>query len=200
MHATHTAAGVVSLALFVSCSQSTSPSGPTSGPARAPSTTTAADNPTGTGLAPDVVVGAATKGVPFKGRLEGTYTFAPDPPPSPFASVHLEATGNATHLGRFTLDAPHRVNVANLPVTATGIFEFTAANGDKVTADFTGLGTPTESPGVFAIVETATITGGTGRFVGATGSFIVRRMVDLASPVATGSFEGTISSAAIGRP
>ncbi len=133
---------------------------------------------------------AAAIELPFKGSLEGSYTFVPDPEPSPFASVHLVATGVATPLGRFTLDAPHRVNLAIL--VGTGTFELTAANGDKVIADFTGQATPTETEGVVSIVETATITGGTGRFAGATGSFTVERMVDLASPLATGSFDGSI--------
>jgi hypothetical protein len=130
------------------------------------------------------------KALPFKGQLEGSYTFVPDAPPSPFSAVHLTATRNATHLGRFTLDAPHRVNLETL--VGIGTFELTAANGDKLTADFIGQATPTETPNVFSIVEVATITGGTGRFAGATGGFTVERMVDLTSPIATGSFEGTI--------
>jgi hypothetical protein len=55
------------------------------------------------------------------------------------------------------------------------------------------LGTPTATPGIASIVETATITGGTGRFAGATGSFIVERLVDLINLETTGSFEGTIT-------
>jgi len=202
MHASLAAIAVIIAALSCGCSQPVSPTSPTSGSLGGPSTTTSGWNPTSTGI-PAEVVGRAVapaKEVPFKGRFEGTYTFVPDPPPSPFASVHLEATGNATHLGRFTLDAPHRVNLATVPVTATGTFEFTAANGDKLTADFTGIATPTGTPGVVSIVETATITGGTGRFAGATGSFIVERVVDLASPLATGSFEGTMSSPSAGKP
>jgi hypothetical protein len=42
-------------------------------------------------------------------------------------------------------------------------------------------------------VETARITGGTGRFAGATGGFIMKRVVDLSSPFTSGTFEGTIS-------
>jgi hypothetical protein len=102
-------------------------------------------------------------------------------------------TGNATHLGRFTLRGPHRVNLATIPVTAIGTFEFTAADGDTLRASFTGLGTPTATPGVFSIVETATVTGGTGRFANATGSFIVERVVDLIGLTTSGSFEGTIA-------
>src|SRR5215471_8339314 len=110
---------------------------------------------------------AAGEQVPFKGGFEGDVTVAPLAPP--FLQVDVEAMGKATHLGRFTLDIPHVVNPATR--TAAGYYEFTAANGDKVYAEFTGVATPTATPGVLYIEETATITGGTGRFAGATGSF-----------------------------
>ena len=50
------------------------------------------------------------------------------------------------------------------------------------------------SPGVLSVLDTATITGGTGRFAGATGSFTVERVFVMATSEITGSFEGTISS------
>ena len=62
--------------------------------------------------------------------------------------------------------------------TLTGTYEFTAANGDTLIADVTGQ-SPTP-PGVLLSVETATITGGTGRFASATGSFTVERLLTLA--------------------
>ena len=127
--------------------------------------------------------------VPFKGRLEGDVTVTPLA--APFLQVDVEAAGKATHLGKFTLDIPHVVNAAD--GTAIGSYEFTAANGDKVYAEFTGLATPTAIPGVLYIEETATITGGTGRFAGATGSFTVERLYDTVAGTTTGSFEGTIS-------
>jgi hypothetical protein len=128
--------------------------------------------------------------VPFKGSFEGDVTVTPLAPP--FVMVDVEATGEATHLGTFTLDIPHVVDRATR--TAVGSYEFTAANGDKVYAEFTGLATPTEIPGVLYIEETATITGGTGRFAGATGSFTSERWYDMIEGTTTGSFEGTISS------
>jgi len=133
---------------------------------------------------------AAGDQVPFHGRLEGVVTRTPTDPP-PYVSVLVEGTGNATQLGKFTLEIPHLVN----PVTRTavGTYEFTAANGDTLSADFTGESMPTSTPGVLSIVETATITGGTGRFAGATGGFICERLFDAVAGTTTGSFEGTIS-------
>jgi hypothetical protein len=126
--------------------------------------------------------------VPFNGTLQGDVTRTPAPP---LVLADINATGNATHLGRFTLDVPHVVDPATR--IAVGSYEFTAANGDVVYADFTGLATPTDIPGVLYIEETATITGGTGRFAGANGSFTVERWFDTVAGTTSGSFEGTIS-------
>jgi hypothetical protein len=131
---------------------------------------------------------AAGENVHFKGHLEGDVTITPLAPP--FVAVNIEGSGKASHLGKFTVDIPHVVNAAK--GTAAGSYEFTAADGDTLTADFTGQGTPSGTPGVLAIVETATITGGTGRFAGATGSFTVKRLFDTIAGETAGSFEGTI--------
>jgi hypothetical protein len=42
-------------------------------------------------------------------------------------------------------------------------------------------------------VESATITGGTGRFTSATGSFTVERLFDPSTNITTGTFDGTIA-------
>jgi hypothetical protein len=144
---------------------------------------------------------AAEHQVPFKGSLEGGFTITPLDPP--LAVVRIEAAGNATHLGQFTLEFPHVVSFATTSA-AEGSYEFTAANGDTLTADLvTGEATPTENTDELSIVETATITGGTGRFDGATGGFTVvrlARLADLAAGFTSGSFEGTISSPGAGKP
>lgn len=132
---------------------------------------------------------AAGDQVTFKGRLEGTVTVTPLDPP--LASVLIEATGNASQLGSFTLEIPHLVNQALR--TGIGTYVFTAANGDTLTADFAGQATLV-SPGVLATHETAVITGGTGRFAGATGTFTADRTFFVATGLTVGSFEGTISS------
>jgi hypothetical protein len=129
--------------------------------------------------------------VPFKGRFEGTQTLTPLQPP--FGFVNGSATGTATHLGSYTLAFPHTVNFATR--TGVGTYTFTAANGDTLTADFTGQA---QGGPIVSIVEQGTVTGGTGRFAGATGSFVVQRRFDPAAGTTEGSFEGTVSSVGAG--
>lgn len=132
---------------------------------------------------------AAGDQVPFRGSLDGTVTVTPLAPP--LASVQIAGSGVAMQLGRFTVEIPHLVNQATR--IAVGSFVFTAANGDTLTADFTGQATLV-APGVLSIAETGVITGGTGRFAGATGSFTGERVFFVVTGVTTGSFTGTISS------
>jgi hypothetical protein len=128
--------------------------------------------------------------VPFKGTLAGTATITPLG--GPIVAVEIDATGTATYLGRFTLEAPHVVDQSTL--TAVGTYTLTAANGDILTADLAGTARMVEPPNVIAITETATVTGGTGRFEGATGSIQVERVFNRATGVTTGSFAGWIST------
>ena len=132
---------------------------------------------------------SASDRVPFRGSLAGTATVTPLNPP--IVAVRIEATGTATHLGRFTLEAPHTVNQATL--TAVGTYLITAANGDTITANLAGTATMVNPPNVISITETATVTGGTGRFAGASGSIEVKRMFNRATAVTTGTLEGWIS-------
>ena len=132
---------------------------------------------------------AAGEQVPFKGGLAGLdITTAVK---LPFVSVKVTATGNATQLGKFTFIELAMVNTAT--GTGTGTFLFTAANGGTVFGTISGKARLT-APNVLTIVENAMITGGTGRFAGASGSFTATRLKNLVTGETTASFEGTISS------
>ena len=128
--------------------------------------------------------------VTFKGSLAGRLTMS-SPLTPPLLSNLVEGSGNGTQLGQFTIKIPHVVNTTTR--MATGTYEFTAANGDTLTAEFTGQASPT-APGVLTVIDRATITGGTGRFVNATGSFLGDRVFTIATGEITGTFQGTISS------
>jgi len=160
--------------LAIGCSQSGSPSAPSS---------FAPTSGTRSGAASDT---RAPHEIPFKATLDGTVVVTPVNPP--FFNVVITATGEGTHLGRFSLSVPHLVNFAT--AQGEGTFVFTAANGDTLTAHFTGSA-DTSTP-VFAIVEQATITGGTGRFTGASGGFVAHRSYDPAAQTTTGTIVGQI--------
>jgi hypothetical protein len=131
----------------------------------------------------------AREGVPFKGCLAGSYTVTVNPPIGTFEGG---GEGRATQLGQFTFEFPHTVNFAVTPPAGIGTYTFTAANGDMVEADFTGFSTPL-APGYVLVEEEAVITGGTGRFAGASGEFSIVRLVDQVNGETIGCFEGTIS-------
>jgi hypothetical protein len=133
---------------------------------------------------------AADKEVPFRGRLEGRDSITQVDPL--FLLSVMKGTGDGTELFRFTVLRMATVNL--LANTDIGSIAFTAANGDILIADYTGQASATETPGVLFVRETAFISGGTGRFAGATGSFIVTSSFNLATNLTTGSFAGTISS------
>ena len=136
---------------------------------------------------------AAGEQVPFRGTLAGMRaSFIPLDPP--FFAAEVDTTGEATHLGQCELVLTATVSVNDPVRTAIGTFQFVAANGDTLTGTFTGISTPTTTPGVNQIVETSIITGGTGRFAGATGGFTTTRLIDFATLLTIGSFEGTIST------
>jgi len=141
---------------------------------------------------------AAGHAVPFTGTFRGTETT--QSLVFPVLTRLGNWTGVATHLGRFTAENHLTINVTTS--AGNGTLVLIAANGDTVTADESGQAAPFGTSGTLFIVEHATITGGTGRFAGATGSFTIKRLSSPTSSPATtaivGFFAGTISSSAAG--
>ena len=140
-------------------------------------------------LAVSLAIGAASAvaaETPFKGKVT---MFETSQLVFPILSVNREGTGTATHLGKFTETFRAQVDVRT--ASATGTATFTAANGDTLTASVVGQGTTT-GPTTFSIVEVYTITGGTGRFAGATGTFTLERTLDATTGVSSGTFSGAI--------
>ena len=160
--------------------------------AATPTSATVANSAAATAGNGTASVSAAAAALPFRGTLEGIADPPQfEPPPSTFFSAHLIASGNATQLGRFTVDYSHRVNLATL--AGIGTATFTAANGDTFTTAVEGTASPTNSPTAFTVVETHTVTGGTGRFAGMVGSFVVTRSVDFADPFTAGTINGELT-------
>jgi hypothetical protein len=142
-------------------------------------------------------VSAVAAETPFKGKITAVETsqlvFFP------IVSVNREGTGTATYLGKYTEHATFQVNV--LTMSSTGAATFTAANGDTLSASIVGQATRI-GPTTLSIVEVYTITGGTGRLAGATGTFTLENtwsrqralvLARSAEPSTTRSRKGTSS-------
>jgi len=130
--------------------------------------------------------------LPFRGDISGKTKGLFTPPAT--LEIRLSGQGEATHLGRFTSE---EVEVGTVPSpVATGTWAFTAANGDRLFATTEAIGTPV-GPNIDDVKTVATITGGTGRFAGASGTFtsLIRGSHDPRSGEGeySGSFSGHLS-------
>jgi len=130
---------------------------------------------------------ATEKQLLFKGTLQAVETHVVT-----FPTFSLDGTGsgNATQLGLYTMSFQGQVYIPTSSGTESATL--VAADGSSLYADGLGQGTPTENPGIISIVEMYTITGGTGRFAGATGNFTVERLNERATGISSGTLSGTI--------
>jgi len=133
-----------------------------------------------------VAVSAVAAETPFKGTVNAVET---SQVVFPTAFVEREGTDTATYHGRYTEHVILQVNIPTM--SSTGTATFTAANGDTLTASVVGQATRT-GPTVLSIVEVYTITGGMGRFAGATGSFTLESTLEQTTGVSTGTFSGAV--------
>ncbi|MGE5374135.1 MAG: hypothetical protein ACM3XO_03690 [Bacteroidota bacterium] len=130
---------------------------------------------------------AADRQLLLKGSIQSQETYSID---FPIMSVNATGSGTATQLGQFNVTYQVAVNL--LTVSGPGSIQFVAANGDSLFGQGSGQASDTGTPGVFNVVETYTITGGTGRFAGASGSITLDRIVDTNTGVTSGTMSGAI--------
>jgi hypothetical protein len=110
---------------------------------------------------------ATTMLVPFQATVDEHYTLMPCGPTT--VCIQAAGSGEATHLGQVTEDSqvmadtnPADSHNGCGPETRTTVL--TAANGDTLTMSATGYGCNGTAQ------DSYVVTGGTGRFAGATGS------------------------------
>lgn len=130
---------------------------------------------------------ASERGLLLKGSLETTET---QQAVFPTLFVNGTGSGNATQLGLYTMSYEAEVTIPTLASTTSATL--VAADGSTLFGEGNGQGTVITPPGIVSIVETYTITSGTGRFEGASGSFTVKRVLNRATGISSGTISGTI--------
>jgi len=164
--------------LLVGCSQTTSPTSPTSaGSIGAPVNSSAA------------LPAAAEHQLRLTGTFDGSDAVTPP------ATITTTATGVGALIGRLSISDVLTVTSES---GGTGTGHWVAANGDSIDTTFVASAVPGTDE--LIITEEHIITGGTGRFARAQGSFTVHRNHILVpsndgTHVTSGSFEGVITSA-----
>ena len=130
---------------------------------------------------------------PFKGSWSGV-TVSADPTNFPVVAIVAKGSGQLTHLGRYAMTAPHTTDVSTGETIGDQIF--TAANGDTLTAFCVGAPVFLPTGTVEGALE-CDITGGTGRFAGATGSYefflVATALADGSGFATEATINGTIS-------
>jgi hypothetical protein len=165
-----------------------SPTSPTLGAAAQAQAQVTPAEPQSTALTPQAQSGAQ---LPFRGSLQQTETGELQSPT--LLVITGSAEGTATQLGRYSMTFRAEIDLTTR--LGEGHATWVAANGDSLFTTGSGEATPTADPGILSIEGTETITGGTGRFEGATGSFTGIRLLNEATGVSSGSFTGTITLA-----
>ena len=132
----------------------------------------------------------AKKLVPIKGTYVTTNQILQGPP---FLQQRITGEGHSSHLGKSTFVAISTVNLTTPPpFQLSGTATFYAANGDAFYTTFTGTSTPIGG-GILNVIINHNITGGTGRFEDASGSFVGTAVANPALPTGSITYEGHIS-------
>lgn len=123
----------------------------------------------------------------FKGTMQSNETYS-----TAFYTMFVTAkgAGDADQLGQFTASYETEANLLDMSVRES--VSLTGKNGDSLKASAVGQAVEDRTPGMFKIVEIYTITGGTGRFEGASGTFTLNRLLSRDVGIASSTFEGYI--------
>ena len=139
----------------------------------------------------------AASGFATKGKFGGTLQRTSLSPTS--WSIKVNGIAEISGIGAGKMEIVHE-NVGlvegetpNLaPSLPIGTVTFTAANGDKLLAEYQWLAAPALKPNILSIVGTIKVTGGTGQFTGASGHGISVGQGNVTTNFVSITFEGFV--------
>jgi hypothetical protein len=134
----------------------------------------------------------AADGVPVEGMFAVNFQGGPSGPGTYDFTVNgigvLSSVGNSTIQVQKTLDITGKVPIYS------GTFTITALNGDTLTGAYQGVGTAIDSGGFSPFSGVLTVTGGTGRFQGASGVVSFSALSNAGTSQAVYSMKGTVQT------
>ena len=143
---------------------------------------------------------SAASQVPFRAALTNANATVPCPPNTPVPSfcVAITGSGHATHMGEIQESGFVVVSVGR-PCGPGCVTDFarhtiTAANGDQIVVETTGENSATADPTIRFRTGPYVVTGGTGRFSGASGSGTATATINMATGTSTATFVGVQST------
>jgi hypothetical protein len=134
---------------------------------------------------------ALLENAPFNGHDSGTFELLQTGCTAGLTPLRTHTTGTATLIGAYSFETQECFNTTTLRFS--GSFTITAANGDTLSGAYAGNITGFLDDVTAVNVFTATVTGGTGRFAGATGTLSGTGQANLATFQESRTFSGTIS-------
>ena len=125
--------------------------------------------------------------LPITGTIQSNETYVTV---FPTMSVTASGTGDATQLGKFTVRYHTEISLLDLSLIESA--QLMGANGNSLNAEAVGQASENRTPNMLNLVEIYRITGGTGRFAGASGTVTLNRLVSVTTGAAASTFEGYI--------
>ncbi len=114
------------------------------------------------------------------------------------------ANSTAAGTSNFGAFGPSLAHCLTPPPTvySGGVFDFAFAAGDSLLGTYSGFFTPTATPGFLNNTVNFVVTGGTGRFLGASGAFQAIGTLDrtVPRPLSQNTFSGTLNLPAVPEP
>ena len=132
----------------------------------------------------------AGEGMPVEGILAVNFTRSTTSPG--IFAVSANGIGNLSNVGNLSFQLQKTLDFTATIPTMVGTFTITAANGDTVTGTYGGVITVPDSNGFAAFSGQITVTSGTGRFQGASGSVSFSACSN--NGVAAYSFKGVLNT------
>ncbi len=133
------------------------------------------------------------KTVPLKGEFVTNLTLIVPASPGVLEQIRVTGTGSGTPFGKATYESDVKVDITASPEITSGTDTITAENGDQIFSTISGYIPGPDANGNVQVFNTHTITGGSGKYAGATGTYKVTSKGNIESLTGTATLDGMIT-------